>query len=183
MDNTNSINLLLCGNPDSEYVLPTQIKSILSNTDRYLHVRIITRGWDAQDFETSNLKVEFINYHSEQYGGQPQCNATLDRLFYLKEIDDWDRCILNDWDQLAVKDLGELMDHEFEINMKLRQMDNEAAKNKDSAKDDRADERERIKGSQQSNLIAQKKNETEPKNFESAGNDNIGGDFNLADTM
>jgi len=114
MDNTNSINLLLCGNPDSEYVLPTQIKSILSNTDRYLHVRIITRGWDAQDFETSNLKVEFINYYSEQYGGQPQCNATLDRLFYLKEIDDWDRCILNDWDQLAVKDLGELMDHEFE---------------------------------------------------------------------
>ena len=40
---------------------------------------------------------------------------------------------------------------------------------------------ERIKGSQQSNLIAQKKNETEPKNFESAGNDTIGGGFNLGE--
>tara|TARA_R100000951_G_scaffold96465_1_gene85765 strand:- start:1342 stop:3744 length:2403 start_codon:yes stop_codon:yes gene_type:complete len=74
----------------------------------------------------------------------------------------------------------QLMDHEFEINMKLRQMDNEAAKNKDSAKDDRADERERIKGSQQSNLIAQKKNETEPKNFESAGNDTLGSGLGVA---
>ena len=67
-----------------------------------------------------------------------------------------------------------LMDHEFEINMKLRNLDNEAAKGKESQKDDRKDEREKIKGSQQSNLIAQKKNETEPKNFESSGNDSLG---------
>ena len=114
LQNRQPINLLLCGNPDAEYVLPTQIRSVLSNTDRYVHVRIITRNWDASDFETDNLKVEFINYQSDQYGWQPQCNATLDRLFYLKEMDDWDRCIMNDWDQLALRDVGELMDHEFE---------------------------------------------------------------------
>ena len=74
----------------------------------------------------------------------------------------------------------ELMDHEFDINMKLRQMDNESAKNKDSAKDDRADQRERIKASQQSNLISQKKNETEPKNFESSGNDSLGNGMGVA---
>ena len=74
----------------------------------------------------------------------------------------------------------ELMDHEFDINMKLRQMDNESSKNKDSAKDDRADERERIKASQQSNLISQKKNETEPKNFESSGNDSLGNGMGVA---
>ena len=67
-----------------------------------------------------------------------------------------------------------LMDHEFEINMKLRNLDNEAAKGKESQKDDRKDDREKIKASQQSNLIAQKKNETEPKNFESSGNDSLG---------
>ena len=74
----------------------------------------------------------------------------------------------------------ELMDHEFDINMKLRQMDNESAKSKESQKDDRKDEREKIKGSQQSNLIAQKKNETEPKNFESSGNDSLGNGMGVA---
>ena len=74
----------------------------------------------------------------------------------------------------------ELMDHEFDINMKLRQMDNESAKSKESQKDDRKDEREKIKGSQQSNLISQKKNETEPKNFESSGNDSLGNGMGVA---
>jgi hypothetical protein len=73
-----------------------------------------------------------------------------------------------------------LMDHEFKINMQLRDADNSAAKSKDSAKDDRADQREKIKGSQQSNLIAQKKNETEPKNFESSGNDSLGNGMGVA---
>ena len=32
-------------------------------------------------------------------------------------------------------------------------------------------------------MIDQRNNGKSPKNFESAGNDSIGGDFNLADTM
>ena len=69
----------------------------------------------------------------------------------------------------------ELMDHEFEINMKLRNVDNDAAKNKEDQKDNRKDDRTKIQASQQSQLIDQRKNEKEPKNFESAGNDTMGG--------
>ena len=73
-----------------------------------------------------------------------------------------------------------LMDHEFEINMKLRGMDNEAAKSKENQKDDRKDDRTKIQASQQSHLIAQKKDEKSPKNFESAGNDTLGSGMGVA---
>jgi len=66
-----------------------------------------------------------------------------------------------------------LMDHEFEINMKLRGIDNNASQEKESQKDDRKDQREKIKASQQSQLIDQKTNQKEPKEFESAGNDSM----------
>ena len=66
-----------------------------------------------------------------------------------------------------------LMDKEFEINMKLREMDNQAAAAKETQKDDRKDERTKIQASQQSQLVDQKKNESSPKNFESAGNDTL----------
>ena len=66
-----------------------------------------------------------------------------------------------------------LMDKEFEINMKLRNMDNQASSAKETQKDDRKDERTKIQASQQSQLVDQKKNESTPKNFESAGNDTL----------
>ena len=46
-------------------------------------------------------------------------------------------------------------------------------------KEDRKDERTRIQATQQSELIDQRKGEKSPKNFESAGNDILGGGFNL----
>ena len=46
-------------------------------------------------------------------------------------------------------------------------------------KEDRKDERTKIQATQQSELIDQRKNEKPPKNFESAGNDIIGGGFDL----
>jgi hypothetical protein len=69
----------------------------------------------------------------------------------------------------------ELMQHEFELNMQLKQMDTENLKTKETGKEDRKDERTRIQASQQSELIDQRKKETPPKNFESAGFDNLGG--------
>ena len=73
----------------------------------------------------------------------------------------------------------ELMQQEFNYNMQLRQMDNETVSKKEKQKEDRKDERTRIQATQQSELIDQRKGEKAPKNFESAGNDNIGGGFNL----
>ena len=73
----------------------------------------------------------------------------------------------------------ELMQLEFQMNMQLKQMEVEATKGKEKQKEDRKDERTRIQASQQSELIDQRKGEKPPKNFESAGNDIMGGGFDL----
>jgi hypothetical protein len=69
----------------------------------------------------------------------------------------------------------ELMQHEFDLNMRLKQMEVDTLKQKEDGKEDRKDERTRIQASQQSELIDQRKKETPPKNFESAGFDSLGG--------
>jgi len=73
----------------------------------------------------------------------------------------------------------ELMQIEFQMNMRLKQMDVNSVSGKDKMKEDRKDERTKIQATQQSELIDQRKNEKPPKNFESAGNDTLGGGFDL----
>ena len=73
----------------------------------------------------------------------------------------------------------ELMNHEFQINMKLKQMELDTVNTKEKEKEDRKDERTRIQASQQSELIDQRKSGKPPKNFESAGNDIVSGGFDL----
>ena len=73
----------------------------------------------------------------------------------------------------------QLMDHEFQINVQLKQMEVKGKTQAETGKEDRKDERTKIQASQQSELIDQRKNEKPPKNFESAGNDILGGGFDL----
>ena len=73
----------------------------------------------------------------------------------------------------------ELMQLEFQMNMQLKSMEVDAVRGKEKEKEDRKDERTKIQASQQSELIDQRKNEKPPKNFESAGNDILGGGFDL----
>ena len=68
-----------------------------------------------------------------------------------------------------------LMELEFQFNKQLAEAQAEALKNKDAYKEDRKDERTKIQATQQSELIDQRKNDTLPKNFESAGFDVLGG--------
>jgi len=68
-----------------------------------------------------------------------------------------------------------LMELEFQFNKQLAEAQAEAIKNKDAYKEDRKDERTKIQATQQSELIDQRKNDTLPKNFESAGFDVLGG--------
>jgi hypothetical protein len=69
----------------------------------------------------------------------------------------------------------QLMAEEFNYNIQLAQAraENETLKEKEI--EDRKDERIRIQGTQQSELIDQRKNDLLPKNFESAGFDNLEG--------
>ena len=75
--------------------------------------------------------------------------------------------------EAAVK--KELMQYEFEINKQLQEAQLAVVKEKDKFKEDRKDERTKIQATQQSELINQRKTNAPPKNFESAGMDNLGG--------
>jgi hypothetical protein len=74
---------------------------------------------------------------------------------------------------------SQLMAQEFQYNMQLRQMDMQNVLNREVTKEDRKDQRTKIQASQQSELIDQRKTGKPPKNFESSGNDTIGGGFDL----
>ena len=73
----------------------------------------------------------------------------------------------------------DLMNHEFELNMKMRESDERLKKDLDKFKEDRKDERTKIQASQQSELIDQRKTGKPPKRFESSGNDILGGGIGL----
>ena len=72
-----------------------------------------------------------------------------------------------------------LMEQEFQYNMQLRQLEVEGAKGREKEKEDRKDKRTKIQATQQSEMIDQRNNQKPPKNFESSGNDIMGGGFNL----
>ena len=69
----------------------------------------------------------------------------------------------------------ELMAEEFNYQMQLAKIRAEAEQDKDMSIEDRKDKRIKMQGTQQSDLIYQRKNDTLPKNFESAGFDTLGG--------
>ena len=73
----------------------------------------------------------------------------------------------------------ELMALEFQYNMQLRNAEIQGVKQREKEKEDRKDERTKIQATQQSEMIEQRKTGKPPKNFESAGNDIMGGSFNL----
>ena len=73
----------------------------------------------------------------------------------------------------------DLMGLEFQYNMQLKGIEVDGQKTKEEEKENRKDERTRIQASQQSELIDQRNTGKPPKNFESAGNDIMGGGFDL----
>ena len=73
----------------------------------------------------------------------------------------------------------QLMQLEFEMNMRIKKLESETVSNKEKEKEDRKDERTKIQATQQSEMIDQRNNRKPPKNFESAGNDILGGGFDL----
>ena len=81
--------------------------------------------------------------------------------------------------QQEVQHKKELMELEFMMNMQLKNLEVEGMKSREKEKEDRKDERTRIQATQQSELIDQRNNQKQPKNFESAGNDILGGGFDL----
>jgi len=81
--------------------------------------------------------------------------------------------------QQEVEYKKELMMLEFEMNMQLKGLEVNGKKSLEKEKEDRKDQRTKIQATQQSELIDQRKTGKPPKNFESSGNDILGGGFDL----
>jgi len=73
----------------------------------------------------------------------------------------------------------QLMELEFQYNMQLKGIEVDGVKEREKQKEDRKDERTKIQATQQSEMIEQRNSGKPPKNFESAGNDTLGGGFDL----
>jgi len=73
----------------------------------------------------------------------------------------------------------ELMALEFQYNMQLKGIETSGMQKREKLKEDRKDERTKIQATQQSELIEQRKTGKPPKNFESASNDILDGNFDL----
>ena len=69
----------------------------------------------------------------------------------------------------------QLMAEEFQYQLQLAQMKNSKDASKEAEIEDRKDKRTRIQATQQSEMISQRQNDGLPTDFESAGNDNLGG--------
>ena len=73
----------------------------------------------------------------------------------------------------------ELMQLEFQYSMQLKGVEVEGMKSREKEKEDRKDERTKIQATQQSEMIDQRNSGKPPKNFESSGNDILGGGIDL----
>ena len=67
------------------------------------------------------------------------------------------------------------MEQEFGYNLQLAQAKVNAEATREKEIEDRKDKRARIIGTQQSEMISQRQNDELPKDFESSGNDTLGG--------
>jgi len=69
----------------------------------------------------------------------------------------------------------ELMQQEFDYNMQLARVKVDSITQKEKEIEDRKDNRTKMQATQQSKMIDQRKNDLLPTDFESQGNDNLGG--------
>ena len=77
--------------------------------------------------------------------------------------------------QQEVMHKKELMHLEFQYNMQLKGIEVDGVKDRERQKEDRKDQRTKIQATQQSEMIDQRQTGKPPKDFESVGNDVLGG--------
>ena len=109
------INLALSTDERGFAYNATLIASILRRTGRTLWVRCWCRGFLPESFETGRLRVEFRPAAEAVTGKFPGYvgPAVFDRLRVIGECGDWDRCLIMDYDQVALCDLAPLYDLEL----------------------------------------------------------------------
>ena len=152
----------------------------LKLANQLLKVRQKKRQERLQQEQQANIQAQAqANAQAQQVAAQAEVQkdqalfATKSQLEQLKGQIEQQRI------QVEVGAKKELMALEFNYNMQLKGIEVDNAKAKEKEIEDRKDERTRIQGTQQSEMISQRKNDSPPTNFESGGNDTMGGGFGL----
>ena len=111
-DDTPMIRIALSTDAKGHPYHSTLIASILRRASLPVHVRCWCRGFAPESFETGPLKVEFIHTDEEVTGKFPGYvgPAVFDRLRVIRDATDWDKCLIMDYDQLALCDLAPLFE-------------------------------------------------------------------------
>lgn len=109
------INLVFSSDAKGFSKSATVIASILRRSLEPVHVRYWCSGFLPKDIEVDGLKVEFfevIDDDGNRYPGHVS-PAVFNRLRVINDCPDWDRCLVMDYDQLVMCDLGPLLEMEL----------------------------------------------------------------------
>jgi len=156
-----------------------EIKNIkLAN--QLLKIRRVKKQAKDQQMQQQNIQAQSqANVQAQQASAQMEVQkeqaktAAMGELETLKASLDGQKMV----QEAEIK--KQLMQVEFGYNMQLRSMDTQAKQMNEKEKEDRKDQRTKIQATQQSEMIDQRNSGKPPKNFESSGNDILGGGFDL----
>ena len=133
-----------------------------------------------QDLQQQNIEAQS---QANQQSAAAAAQAEIQKEQALSQVEmqlDQARSQLKTQEQRNEADLKkELMELEFNYNMQLKNAETQNLTSRENERENRKDQRTKIQASQQSELIDQRNSGGTPKNFESAGNDILSGDFNL----
>ena len=152
-----------------------EIKNIkLAN--QLLKIRRAKKQEKEQQMQQDNIKAQAqANAEAQQVAAQAEVQKA-QQLFQIEtQMEQMKGQMKNQQMRQEAMLKKELMTLEFEFNMQLKGVEVGGEKEKEKEKEDRKDERTKIQATQQSELIDQRQNDSSPKDFESAGNDNMGG--------
>tara|TARA_R110002020_G_scaffold41605_2_gene122583 strand:- start:12755 stop:15172 length:2418 start_codon:yes stop_codon:yes gene_type:complete len=135
-----------------------------------------------QLIQQQNIQAQAqANAQSQQVAAQAEMQKDQAKVQGLTQLEQVKAQLAAQKMQQEIAGKKELMMLEFQINQQLRGVDEDQLSSKEKQKEDRKDERTRIQATQQSELIEQRKTGKPPKNFESSGNDILGGGIGMDD--
>ena len=156
-----------------------EIKNIkLAN--QLLKIRRKRKDERDRQLQLENIEAQTkSNTESAQMAAQVEMQKNQQMMASQAQIEQMKASIDSQKMQQEVMHKKELMALEFQYNMQLKGIEVDGIMNRERQKEDRKDERTKIQATQQSEMIEQRNSGKPPKNFESAGNDILGGGFDL----
>ena len=152
-----------------------EIKNI-NLANQLLKIRRVEKQERDQQMQERNIQAQSeANAQAQQVAAQAEIQKQQALTQQKMQLEQMKAQIDAEKMQAEVKAKKELMSLEFQMNMQLKGLETQSKKSELAERENRKDERTKIQATQQSELINQRQNDTMPKNFESSGNDVMGG--------